>query len=191
MKVSATTIASNVSIYAKNSKANGIARLNEGDSVSKGLAMDKVDLSQGLSAKYIQDMLLTEVGKKISGVLEKEGIDLSQYANQDFSPEATSQRIFDFTTGFFEMYKSRHKDESEEEVINGFEKLVRSSTQKGYEEAMGILAGAGFGSEETGIAGQTMSLLGQKFDDYFTQLRENLKNGNESQTNNVEPLATA
>ena len=157
--------------YPPKTKENEAARAPERDYAAPKSAVDRVAISRETRLKLVQEALVGEVGKKVAKALDGAGIELTAYADQDFSAQATAQRIFDFTTGFYSAYREKHKGQSEDEINAGFEKLVRGSVQKGFEQAMGILAAAGFSSEETKVAHETLSLLNAKFDDYFASLK--------------------
>lgn len=145
------------------------------DKNAKGVKMDDVKLSPMASEQLIQKTLFGSISEELKSIFAEAGINIEDYADMDMSPDATAARIFNFTTGFFEMYKMKNPDMSEEEAIAGFEELVRSSVDKGYQEAMGILAAHNMDSENsTDLAGQTMNKLYGLLDQYFSDLRSGL-----------------
>jgi len=147
---------------------------------SKGIQLDKVDLSKGVSARWIQEVLSTEIGNKVNGMLEAEGLDILSAGGLDWSPEGTAKRIFDFTTSMYGLYKEQHPDMTGKEVVVGFEKMVRSSVDKGFQEAMNILAAHNLDEESTNVAKDTMTKLHEMYDEYFSGLRAGLKGDEES-----------
>ncbi|RJO74268.1 MAG: hypothetical protein C4523_01070 [Myxococcales bacterium] len=136
------------------------------------IGQDTVTLSRGISAEEIQKALLTEIGQKVSLAMEAAGIDITAYAGMDMSPDAVATRIFNFTTSFFDLYKQKHADQSAEQQVDGFEKLVRDAVQEGYEEAMRILAAFDIDEQARSTAEATMTRLDEKYGEYFTRLRE-------------------
>ena len=142
---------------------------------------DTVDLKSGLELEKIQQLLTTEIGKKVDKMMTDAGIDLSQAAGLDGSAEATSGRIFDMTTGLFGVWRDQHPDMSEEELIDSFEKVIRSSVDRGYEEASALIAASGFSEQTAEITGRTMSLLHERYDTYFEELRNNLGSQSDSE----------
>ncbi len=135
--------------------------------------MDNVDLKSGLSLERIQSLLTTEIGKKVDGMMEAAGIDISAAAGLDWSPDATAGRIFDMTTGLFSVWKDQHSDMSEEELIDSFEKMIRTSVDKGASEAMAIISSSDVGNDKLSVSEKTMSVLHSKYDDFFAGLRSN------------------
>ena len=59
----------------------------------------------------------------------------------DFSPEATAQRIFDFSIGLFDIYQAQHPEESEETSLANFEQLVQDAVEEGF-AVLGLAQGA-------------------------------------------------
>ncbi len=133
--------------------------------------LDQVQLSAKVDETFIQRTLSTTIGQKVDEMLKANGLDINQLMGVDWSPEATSQRIFDFTTSFFDMYRMQHEDESLEEQIAGFEKMVRGAVGKGYQEAVGILNGYEVDKGSLSVAEETMSQLYKKYDEFFAGLR--------------------
>lgn len=61
----------------------------------------------------------------------------------DNSPEATAQRILSFATGFYESFKTQHKDMGQTEVTDHFLDVIKSGIEQGFKEAREILDGLG------------------------------------------------
>ena len=133
--------------------------------------MDKDDLKTGLSLERIQDLLTTEIGKKVDEMMAAAGIDMTAAAGLDWSPEATAGRIFDMTTGLFGVWKDQHPDQSEEELVDSFEKVIRSSVDQGASEAMAIISAGGIGDDVLSVSEKTMSTLHERYDAFFEDLR--------------------
>ncbi len=135
-------------------------------------SVDNVSLSLEATTRWVQQTFVDQVEKEIKGDLE--GLDPEVKAGllNQWSPEATAERIFDFTTAFYKEYSLRHEDDSREEINEGFEKLVRGAVSKGYNEAMKILQASGAEKEAIDVAKQTMGILTKKYDQYFSELKE-------------------
>jgi len=56
-----------------------------------------------------------------------------------FSPENTSQRIVDFASGLFALYKNRHPEMTPEEAAESFGELARNAVDDGFREALALL----------------------------------------------------
>ena len=150
--------------------------------------IDSFEASPELNLRITQDLLLSEVGKKLEAMFSEHGIELSDYKEVDMSADATAQRIFDFSTGMIEIYRQQNPDLSEEELVDQFEETIRGAVKQGYEEAVEILEGMGIWGVAQDNAEQTMSLLDEKFDEFFAELRGE---GDEGPVSNDPPLALA
>lgn len=88
-----------------------------------------------------------------------------------YTPEATAQRITDFALSFFPMYSSQHKDQSFEQQANDYQKLVEGAIDSGFTEAGKIL-----GDLPSGVSDQiqqTHDLVWQKLSSFFDYIRQN------------------
>lgn len=149
--------------------------------------MDKVDLTKGFSVDDVNRLLVSEVGKKVKAMFDEAGIDPVAVADTDWSPAATAERIFRGTTAMFEIWRAQHKDMSEEKLIDSFEQVLRASVDRGAAEAIGLIEARKFEEEDSivGTARDTISLVHQKFDEYFASKREELT-GQQPETGAVE-----
>ncbi len=155
---------------------------NVAEEESNGI--DKIDLSSGLSLERIQSLLTTEVGKRVDKMMAAAGIDITTAAGMDWSPKATAGRIFDWTTGLYGVWRGQHPDMNEEELIDSFEKVIRTSVDQGASEAIALIDSSGLDGDATSVAQKTMSILHSRYDDFFAGLRAGLEE-NESEE---EPL---
>lgn len=151
-------------------------------------SVDKINLSVGMSIDDVNRLMMSEVGKKVEAMFEEAGIDPAAVAETDWSPEATAERIFRSTTGLFEIWKSQNKEMSEEELIDSFESVLRKSVDQGANEAIGLIEARGFEKEESVVstARETVSLVHNKFDDYFESLRTGLEEAADSSQKEAE-----
>ncbi|HEY3433756.1 MAG TPA: DUF5610 domain-containing protein [Rhodocyclaceae bacterium] len=88
-------------------------------------------------------------------------------ASQDNTPEGTAGRIVSMSTGFFEAYKARYPNLSNNEAISQFMKTIRGGFEKGFQEASNILQGLGVlnGDIATNIQ-KTYALVQQGYADF-------------------------
>jgi len=146
----------------------------------KGVKMDEIQLSTKASDQLIQKTLFSTISEEVNAIFSEAGIEIAEYSGMDFSAKATAERIFSFTTSFYDMYKGKNPEMSEEEVREGFEKLVRGSVDKGYEEAMGLLSAHELDKDSgKDLAAQTMSTLHSMLDEFFANLRSGKIEGDE------------
>lgn len=97
-----------------------------------------------------------------------------------FTPEATAQRIADFALSFFPMYASQHKDQPFEQQVNDYQKLVEGAVDKGFSEALKVLGD--LPKEVSGQIQQTRDLVGQKLTSFFDYARANADKTKEAST---------
>jgi hypothetical protein len=170
---------------------SGKDRVAEKKHTGHATSVDRVDLSAGLSVDEVNQLLEKEVGRKVREMLDEAGIEPTALADRDWSPEATAERIFRGTTGLFEIWKSQHRDMSEEELIDSFEHVLRASVDRGATEAIGLIEARKFESEDTIVdtARETIGLVHEKFDSYFKSLREGSKGNNSSEKNEIPSSA--
>lgn len=169
-------------VEARQGRPRGGADRASASEVDRGAAgqgrppvTDRVDLSEGVTAKMLQDALLTGVGKEIDEVLKGAGVDIREAAGMDWSAEATSDRIVSMATSFYDLYAEQHPEMTEEERIDGFQSLIVGAVDRGAGEAMRILEDAGFGDQTRDLAEETMSLVHEKLDAFFAGLRDRLE----------------
>jgi hypothetical protein len=138
-------------------------------------SMDPIELSTGMDIQKIQQILTTEIGKKVDKMISDAGIDITAAAGLDWSPEAVSGRIFDMTTSMFGIFRGQQSKMSEIELIDSFEKVLRNSVNQGYKEASAVIASNGLGEQASEIGSRTMELLHERYDAYFKYLRSTLE----------------
>jgi hypothetical protein len=98
-----------------------------------------------------------------------------------FTPEATAQRITDFALSFFPMYASQHKDQTLEQQVDGYKKLVGGAVDQGFAEAGKIL-----GDLPKGVSDQiqqTHDLVWQKLSSFSDYAKANADKTKEASTN--------
>ncbi|MCB0320115.1 MAG: DUF5610 domain-containing protein [Bdellovibrionales bacterium] len=81
-----------------------------------------------------------EIIKKLNELLKEEvpgGIE--SLKPEDFTPEATAERIVTQITSLFPAFQKQHSNLSPEESLSRFLDLVREGVDKGYTAAVGIL----------------------------------------------------
>lgn len=105
-------------------------------------AASEVSLSAGNEPLHL---LYRAAIEKLNEVLEPElgpeAIQKAAEAPQDFTPEATAERIVSFATGFYAAYSENHPEMEGQERLESFLELIRSGIDQGFEEARGILDG--------------------------------------------------
>jgi hypothetical protein len=130
-------------------------------------ASAKVSLTAGDNE---QTLLFRSAIERINEILAPElGPDAIQNtAQQDFSPEATAERIVSISTAFFDSYAKQHPGEDPEVTARNFVDLIRGGFEKGFNEARDILEGLRVfeGSVKEGVL-KTYELAHKGYDDFL------------------------
>ena len=102
----------------------------------------QVSLSAGNEPLHL---LYSAAIDKLNEILAPElGEDAIQKAAEkpdDFTPEATAERIVAFATGFYAAYSEQHPEMEEEERLNSFMEVIGGGIEQGFGEARDILEG--------------------------------------------------
>ena len=131
---------------------------------------DTLDLSTGLTLEKIQDLLKTSIGEKVAGLFAEAGVAPAEAAGVDFSPEATADRIVDFSAGLYDIFKDQNTHLSDADVIDKFEATLRKAVDQGAAEAFSLI-GATLGEDALEVGHRTMDLVHARYDEFFSQLR--------------------
>ena len=132
---------------------------------------DQVKLSPEATLKSAQARLEAHVHDELKAKFAAAGIDMDAAQGQDWSPDATAHRIFDFASGMIGAYRNQHPELSETAVVDKFETLMRGAVDKGYGQAIEVLRGFGASDEVLGTAKATIDKVHSLFDDFFAGLR--------------------
>jgi hypothetical protein len=143
--------------------------------VAQPKTRDLVKLSPEATLKYGQARLEEHVRTKLKEQFAAAGIDLDAAAGQDWSPDATAQRIFGFASGLLGAYRAQNPKLSESEVLTKFEGLMRGAVDTGYGQALEVLNGMGASDEILSTAQTTIDKVHSLFDGFFADLRSQLE----------------
>jgi Domain of unknown function (DUF5610) len=150
-----------------------------------------VDISLG---RKTQGITARELIEKINQLLKDklpEGVE--SLKPEDYTPEATADRIVKSTTGFFELYQKQHPELSPEEALDSFYEQVKKGIQTGYDDAYATLQGLGAFEIDGVQAGveQTRILIDEKLQAFYEQKREELGlSTNKKSNTNSTPTQT-
>lgn len=102
--------------------------------------------------------------------VQSQAIGLKWNTDTDTSSEATSARILNFATNFYDAYKAQHAGKDEATVAQNFVDEVRSGFEKGYNEAKNILESLQvFNGNLKADIEKTYSLVHSGFDNFLNQ----------------------
>ena len=134
--------------------------------------VDAASVSTDAQLRLAQDLVVGKTQAQIEALFADVGVDVRQGVGQDWSAEATAQRIFDVATSFYELFAEQNGDLDGESVITAYEDEIRGAIEKGFADAMEILEGMQVPSEVLDTANDTMTLLSERLDKFFADLRE-------------------
>ncbi|MCB2428366.1 DUF5610 domain-containing protein [Methylophaga pinxianii] len=120
------------SVSESNSKLN-LSILQVSFNISEGNADGAMALLYKTALEGINDSLKAEFGDNAIQKAYEQGIDVS--------PEATSERIVQMSTAFFDAYYSSRQDMPIDEALESFVKVIGSGIDQGFKEARDILSG--------------------------------------------------
>lgn len=88
-------------------------------------------------------------------------------AEQDFTPEATAERIVSLSTGFFDAYRRQHPELDDAAALGGFMDTIRRGFEQGFRDAEKILDGLGvLGGDIADGINRTYALVQQGYADF-------------------------
>ncbi len=142
----------------------------DGEVRQKPVSPDVVELSpRAKEAMFSQSKIEEMLHAKLAKALEAEGIDLSEHQGIDYSPDAVSQRIVDYSISLYGVFREQNTELSESDAMNKFESTIRGAVGVGYDDAMKALEGVGLPDEVTALGEETMSMVNARFDEFFAK----------------------
>lgn len=135
---------------------------------------DRFELSVEAANQHMQTSILGKTADRLQALFDKHGVELPSADGIDWGADATAQRIFDFASSFLELHKQQNPEMDEAEAIDTFETIIRGAVDQGVGEALEMLEGGGFREQSEDLARETQSLVHQKFDTFFEELRAGL-----------------
>ena len=109
--------------------------------------------------------------EKLAEVLDVEGVDLSEHQGLDYSPDAVSQRIVDYSISLFGVFHKQNESLTESEAMNKFERIIRGAVTAGFGEAMKSLEHVGLPDEVLEMGQETKSMVDERFTEFFAKSR--------------------
>ncbi len=114
---------------------------------TRTLMVDAVEVNIQIDGEFAGRVLQDSMADKLNAAFAAAGMDttvdsLLQSAT-DFSPQATAQRIVNFSTSFFGSFKQNHADEAGESQASNFAAMIKGAIEEGFASAQDILVGLG------------------------------------------------
>ncbi|HAO24395.1 MULTISPECIES: DUF5610 domain-containing protein [unclassified Methylophaga] len=131
-QVSALAQEKKFSVSDTNSQLN-LSILQVSFNISEGNGDGAMSLLFKTALEGINDVLRPELGDNAIQKAYESGLDVS--------PEATSDRIVQMSTAFFDAYYSTRQDMPLDEALESFVKVIGGGIDQGFKEARDILGG--------------------------------------------------
>ncbi len=148
---------------------------------------DSVELSSSLKdgQSFTVEILMVQVSMQVSSrVGATDSVQQAYSSPLDLSPDATANRIFQFSMGMFGIYQAQHPDEPSDVALANFEELVRGAIDEGFDDALQILDKLGKLDEATNeFVNNTRSILGRLLDAFFSPEEGDLSGDSPSSDN--------
>ena len=107
------------------------AILQSASEVSLSAGNEPLHLLYSAAIDKLNEVLAPELGE--------DAIQKAAERPEEFTPEATADRIVKFATGFYASYSEQHPEMTEEERIESFMDLIGGAVDQGFDEARDIL----------------------------------------------------
>ena len=114
---------------------------------ARTLMVDAVEVNIQIDGEFAGRVLQDSMADKLNAAFAAAGMDttvdsLLQSAT-DFSPQATAQRIVNFSTSFFGLFQQNHADEARHSQATYFAAMIKSAIEEAFASAQDILIGLG------------------------------------------------
>ena len=102
----------------------------------------QVSLSAGNEPLHLlYSAAIDKLNEILAPELGEDAIQKAAERPEEFTPEATAERIVQFATGFYAAYSEQHPEMTEEERVESFMDLISGAVEQGFGEAKDILEG--------------------------------------------------
>ncbi len=144
----------------------------DGDVRRRAPGPEIVEISTQAKHSIISQAQIEEkMHAKLAEVLEAEGVDLSEHQGLDYSPDAVSQRIVDYSISLYGVFRQQNESLSEGEAMHKFERIIRGAVNAGFGEAMKSLEHVGLPDEVLEMGQDTKTMVDERFTEFFAKSR--------------------
>ncbi len=114
---------------------------------TRTLMVDAVEVNIQIDGEFAGRVLQDSMADKLNAAFAAAGMDTTvdslQQSATNFSPQATAQRIVDFSTSFFGSFQQNHADEAGQSQASDFAAMIKGAIEEGFASAQNILVGLG------------------------------------------------
>ena len=120
---------------------------SSGGEAARTLMVDAVEVNIQIDGEFAGRVLQDSMADKLNAAFAAAGMDTTvdslQQSATDFSPQATAQRIVNFSTSFFGSFQQNHADEAGQSQASNFAVMIKGAIEEGFASAQDILVGLG------------------------------------------------
>ena len=102
-----------------------------------------IQMDGEFAGRVLQDSMADKLNAAFAAVGMDTTVDSLQQSATDFSPQATAQRIVNFSTSFFGSFQQNHADEAGQSQASNFAAMIKGAIEEGFASAQDILVGLG------------------------------------------------
>ena len=114
---------------------------------TRTIMVDAVKVNIQIDGEFARRVLQDSMADKLNAAFAAAGMDTTVdgllQSGTNFSPQATAQRIVNFSTSFFGSFKQNHADEAGQSQAPGFAVIFKRAIEEGFASAQDILVGLG------------------------------------------------
>ena len=147
---------------------------SSGGEAARTLMVDAVEVNIQIDVEFAGRVLQDSMEEKLNVAFAAAGMDTTvdsmRHSGTDFLPQATAQRIVDFSTSFFGLFQQNHADEAMHSEATYFAAIIKSSIEEAFASAQDILVGLGEISPDIEVEiDETFELTMQGIDSFVEQ----------------------
>ena len=120
---------------------------SSGGEAARTLMVDAVEVNIQIDGEFAGRVLQDSMADKLNAAFAAAGMDTTvdslQQSATNFSPQATAQRIVNFSTSFFGSFQQNHADEAGQSQASNFAAMIKGAIEEGFASTQDILVGLG------------------------------------------------
>ena len=114
---------------------------------TRTIMVDAVEVNIHIDGEFARRVLQNSMADQLNAAFAAAGMDTAVdsllQSVTNFSPQATAQRVVNFSTSFFGSFKQNHADEAGQSQASDFAAMIKGAIEEGFASAQDILFGLG------------------------------------------------
>ena len=114
---------------------------------TRTIMVDAVEVNIHIDGEFARRVLQNSMADQLNAAFAAEGMDTAVdsllQSVTNFSPQATAQRVVNFSTSFFGSFKQNHADEAGQSQASDYAVMIKGAIEEGFASAQDILFGLG------------------------------------------------